>query len=185
MSSEATEQQPAPGKMKALVPLVLAGTASLVIGGALGAYGLAPFLTTPAPAAPRAAVASSDAAGEGDDAGDEFAPEDPQSRKGNTGARTIHMLENLVLNPAQSNGTRFLMVSLAFELKSASASETLTQREAELRDVVLRVLGSKTVDDLARLSARDSLKLELRDSVRTLLPKGTLNRVYLPQYVIQ
>ena len=51
MSSEATEGQPAPGKMKALIPLVLAGVASLVIGGALGAYGLAPFLTMLAPRA--------------------------------------------------------------------------------------------------------------------------------------
>ena len=129
--------------------------------------------------------AAADAADDADAAGDDYALEEPRARNGGSGSRTIHMLENLVLNPAQSNGTRFLMVSIAFELGSASAAEKLTQREAELRDVVLRVLGSKTVDDLARLSARDSLKLELRDSVRTLLPGGTLQRVYLPQYVIQ
>jgi flagellar FliL protein len=184
MSTEATEETPAPGKLKPILLLVVAAVASLALGGALGAFALAPMLGPAAPPAPRAAAVDS-TADEADGAGGEAGASAEPSGKGGSGSRTMHTLDNLVLNPAQSNGTRFVMVSLAFELRSAGASETLNQREAELRDVVLRVLGSKTVDDLARLGARDSLKIELRDSVRTLLPRNTLNRVYLTQFVIQ
>jgi len=184
MSTEATEENAAPGKLKPVLLLMAAAVVSLVLGGALGAYGLAPLLG-PAPAAPRASAMSDSTAEEEGAGGDEHEGSEARSGKGGAGSGTIHMLENLVLNPAQSNGTRFLMVSLAFDLRNASASDVLSQREAELRDVVLRVLGSKTVDDLARLGARDSLKVELRDSVRTLLPRNSLNRVYLTQFVIQ
>ena len=96
------------------------------------------------------------------------------------------MIENLVLNPAGSNGTRFLMAAVAAEVKDEKIDEEMGQRDAELRDAVLRILGERTVDQLAEMSLRDALKNELVDSLNARLKSKTaVKRVYFPQFVIQ
>lgn len=105
------------------------------------------------------------------------------------GASNLHLIDNLVLNPAGSGGTRFLMVAAAIEFKEAALVEAFKARDAEVRDIVLRVMGAKTVDQLSDMAMRDSLRKELGDSLSGLVPKAqrkqAIRRVYFPQFVIQ
>jgi flagellar FliL protein len=123
--------------------------------------------------------------------GDHAAAEgDPAAKEGEGGGTSnLHLIDNLVLNPAGSGGTRFLMVAAAIELKDAPLVEALKARDAEVRDIVLRVMGAKTVDQLSDMAIRDSLRKELGDSLTGLLPKAqrkqAIRRVYFPQFVIQ
>jgi flagellar FliL protein len=102
-----------------------------------------------------------------------------------TGPAIIHQVDNLVMNPAGSNGTRFLMLTVAFDVKDESVSTQMQTRDAEIRDAVLGVLGTKTVEELADVSQRDSLKAQMLAAVAKLFPAGAIKRVYLPQFVIQ
>ncbi len=90
-----------------------------------------------------------------------------------------------MLNPAESGGTRFLLLTISFELKNAELAETMKARDAELRDAVLASLGGKSVEQLAEMSAREALKEELRDVAARLFRAGAVKRVYFPQFVIQ
>lgn len=105
------------------------------------------------------------------------------------GASNLHLIDNLVLNPAGSGGTRFLMVAAAIEFKEAALVDAFKARDAEVRDIVLRVMGAKTVDQLSDMGMRDSLRKELGDSLSGLVPKAqrkqAIRRVYFPQFVIQ
>lgn len=112
------------------------------------------------------------------------APEEPERADSDAG-RAMHLVQDLVVNPAQSRGTRFLVVSVAFEVDDAEAAARLSARDAELRDVLLDVLGNKTVEELADVSRRESLKEELRAAAQTLLAGGQVHRIYLPLFVIQ
>jgi flagellar protein FliL len=56
-------------------------------------------------------------------------------------AAAVHLLENLVLNPAGSGGSRFLLLSVAIEVGKAKAAESFKNRDAELRDIILTSLG--------------------------------------------
>ena len=55
----------------------------------------------------------------------------------------------------------------------------------ELRDAVLVTLGGKTVEQLADMTARDSLRVELRTATAKALHTRGVKRVYFPQFVIQ
>jgi flagellar FliL protein len=175
MSEDATPKQEAtapaaPKGGKKLLIIALAG--SLVVGGALGAFVTGPLFARQRGyvVAPDSAVA--DSAGEhGDEAAATNAP--------------VHPLDNLVLNPAGSNGTRFLMVNVAIEVKDDKIAQEISARDAEARDAVLRVLGGKTVEELSDVSRRDALKEELQQALNTLFPKGAIRRLYFPQFVIQ
>lgn len=173
MAKENEQAGSAPGgKKKTTLLLAVGAVVLLIVGGGVGAVALAPMLR------PAASAEPGKEAGEHEDAG-KAAPEGEKH-----GPAVIHTLENLVLNPAQTQGTRFLMVTLALEVKDEGVAAQLVARDAELRDVVLRVLGAHTVEQLADLKTREVLRTVLRDSVRTLVPRG-VNRIYFPQFVIQ
>jgi flagellar protein FliL len=169
-----TEDAPKKPGMMILIGCLVGG---LVIGGAGGAFALGPVLAKKF-AAPKATTEAGS---------DEKSDEDHGGAKGEKKAgNVVHMMENLVLNPAGSNGTRFLMAAIAAEVKDEKVNEEMSGRDAELRDVVLRILGDHTVDQLAEMSIRETLKKTVTDSLNArLASKTAIKRVYFPQFVIQ
>lgn len=150
------------------------------MGGAGGAFFVGPALAKGI--APAPAHAGADAA---DAEQEEPAERSTKKKDGEGPAKNVHTLDNLVLNPAGSNGTRFLLLTIALEVKNEAVLEEMKSRDAELRDAVLATLGSKSVEQLAELSAREALKGELRDVSAKLFKPGAVKRVYFPQFVIQ
>lgn len=179
MADEANTTDEAPASSKPSMMIAIAALlGGLVIGGLGGSFALGPMLAKKL-AAPKSAEAATTEEKSGDD---EHKSADGEKKA----AATVHMMENLVLNPAGSNGTRFLMAAVAAEVKDEKVKEEMAGRDAELRDAVLRILGERTVDQLAEMSLRDVLKKELVDSLNSRLKsKNAIKRVYFPQFVIQ
>lgn len=173
-----TEAAPKRGGKKMIVAVVL--VVGALAGGGAGAFFAGPLLADmilgPADAAGAAHADSTDAA---------HGEEDDGHGGGHAAGAANYLVENLVLNPAGSNGTRFLMASVALDLAEAEASGQLESRDAQVRDALLTVLGHKTVEELTDVTARDSLKVELKSAVAELFPEGTVTGIYLPQFVIQ
>ncbi|GJG86601.1 hypothetical protein tb265_17820 [Gemmatimonadetes bacterium T265] len=191
----AAEPAPSAGGPKPL-PVILAVVAGLALGGGAGAFGVGPALAsgiTPSVAAAQVkhhAAKSADAEADGGDADGDAAADDEgdggEKKGGKEGAAaSVYTIDNLVLNPAGSGGTRFLLLSIAFEMKDAAALESIKSRDAELRDAILVTLGGKTVEQLSEMTARDSLKAELRAATAKALHTRGVRRVYFPQFVIQ
>lgn len=195
---------PAAPKSARTVPLalLLAVVLGLAVGGGAGTFAVGPLLAAGiAPAVQanaRAASAHKPKAGhadaaEGDStaddeagADDEDAPAAEGGHEGKEGAGTsVYTLDNLVLNPAESGGTRFLLLSISFQVKDAATLEAMKARDAELRDAVLVTVGNRTVEQLAQVGVRDSLKTELQAAAKKLFHKSVVKRVYFPQFVIQ
>lgn len=153
------------------LPIIIA--AGLVIGGAAGALVLGPRMARARTAAKETAGAkTADSAAAAEHAG--TAADAP-----------VHLIDNIVLNPAGSGGTRFLLASVGLQMASAAANEIVTKREVETRDVVLAVLGSKHVEDLAEITNRERIKGELKVALDSLFGAGVVRRIYFPQFVIQ
>jgi flagellar protein FliL len=127
-------------------------------------------------------------ADEGED-GDGEAHADGEAKGGEHGPPTappLYTISDLVLNPAGSGGTRFLMLSVAFDMKDSTGVEALKQRDAEIKDAVLALVGAKTVEQLAEVSAREPLKAEIKTLVGKITKKPkAIKRVSFPQFVIQ
>lgn len=172
------------------VVLIGALIGSLVIGGAAGVFAVGPivakksgYVVVP--------VAHDSAAAQGDEAsgGGEHAPagEHSAGKEGEGGGSSnMHLIDNLVLNPAGTGGSRFLMLSTAIEFAESSQVEEMKTRDAEVRDIVLRVMGSRTIEQLSEMSNREIIKRELADSLGLLFKKKkAIRRIYFPQFVIQ
>lgn len=149
----------------------------LVVGGLCVGVG-AGFLVGPRVAAMRSAPHP--AAAEGEAAAEESGGEEGESKPDR-----YYRLENLVVNPSGSLGSRFLLVTVVFDIPKAEQRARLETRDAEVRDRITSTIASLTLEALGAPRARDSLKVLLAAAVAPLLDAGTAVRVFFPQYVIQ
>lgn len=167
MATQAIEQGTPAGEAVAPAPqkkgrgVLILAIAGIAAGAAAGLFGVGPLLAKRRSAAPPAPKAEA------------------------VVASVTHAIENLVLNPAGSNGTRFLMVTASFELKDGGAETFMKEHEAEVRDRILALLGEKTVDELSDISQRDKIKKEVLDVVSPLFPPKSVYKVFFSQFVIQ
>lgn len=179
MAEEKTEEpaaptEPAPkGGMAKMLPLLGGVIGGLFLGGILGFTVLGPKLAHKAPAA----AAATDSAKAGEKSGAE-------AKKGEA-APSIYQLDNLVMNPASSGGAHFLLMSVALQVKDPGTLETMKGRDAELRDSILRLFSSKNIDQITASNARDALSVELLAVLDKMFGKGTVSKIYFPQFVIQ
>jgi flagellar FliL protein len=97
----------------------------------------------------------------------------------------IVSFDNLIVNPAGSQGTRFLMSSVALEVDGADAEKRLRDHEIEIRDLITSILESQSMQTLTSPGARDSVKNRVSAAVQPFAGKAAGLRVYLPQFVIQ
>lgn len=179
--AEETETEVAPkrgGKKMILAVVLVVGA---LVGGGAGAFFAGPLLADMILGPTDASAAETHA----DSTAAEHEEEDGGHGGGHSAGAANYLVENLVLNPAQSNGTRFLMASVSLDLATVEAAAEAEARDAQVRDALLTVLGHKTVDELTNIAARDSLKVELQAAVAELFPEGTVTAIYLPQFVIQ
>jgi flagellar FliL protein len=186
MSSD-TSSADAPAKPK--IPLVIGMVAvGLLLGVGSGALFVGPTLAKKmgkVAVPPPAHGDSTEEHGDGGE-GEEHAEEKGKEGKEGEGAATaVHLIENLVLNPAGSGGSRFLLFSVAIELPNATVGDTFKNRDAELRDIILTALGTKPVESLTDIAAREGFKKELEQAIRDRFGKKSVRRLYFPQFVVQ
>jgi flagellar FliL protein len=156
------------------------GAPFLIIGVAAGALALGAvvglFVVSPRIVAARAEHTASHEVAASD--------EGKEGKGGHDSKVAVYRIENVIVNPAGSQGTRFLMASVAFELADPKVESRLRERDAQLRDAVTGLLESQTLEMLTRPGARDTLRRRLGGVVAPFTG-GTPVQVYLPQLVIQ
>lgn len=173
-TEQAAAAPAAKGGIAKLLPLIGGIVGGLALGGVLGFTLLGPKLShknaPPAAAADSAKPASKEGG--------------PEAKKGDA-PPAIYQIDNLVMNPAGSGGSHFLLMSVALQLKDASSLETIKGRDAELRDAILRLFSRKTSDQISDISARDQFGVELMGVLDKMFGAGTVAKIYFPQFVVQ
>jgi len=102
-----------------------------------------------------------------------------------TGVGTITPIEDIVVNPAGTGGTRYLCTTVALESIEPAVADEVAEREPQIRDALIEILSKRTVEDLTILSAREELRTEIEIAVNGLLVSGEVVGVYLSNFVLQ
>lgn len=166
---EEMEDEETGGRRGGTILVALVALAGLAGGGFAGASMLGPNL---APVLAERAMKPKAEGGKGGGHGKEA-------------ATSLHMIDNLVVNPAASGGTRFLLVSIAVDTHEADMADVVASHDVELRDALIVVLGSKTVDELTDVTLRPAITKEIFEAVEKITGHGVVARIYIPQFVIQ
>lgn len=106
--------------------------------------------------------------------------------EGNTSlGENIFNLEDIIVNPAETNGKTLLLASLGFDLKTPEAKKTMEEKVIIVKDAVITLLSSKTVPQLSNTAYRDSIKSEMISDLTKKLPEVKINNIYFSKFIIQ
>ena len=97
----------------------------------------------------------------------------------------VYQIEDIIVNPAGTQGRRFLVVSLGFEVSEKKVLVALAERETQIRDAMITLLSSKNLEYLADVMNREPLREEIRSAANRFIDKGEVIRVYFIGYVLQ
>jgi len=176
---ESEEEAPKKGR---LIPILM-----IVIGLAGGAAAGLLFVGPTVFGGPaEAAAESSDEEASDDHSAPSEGQEGDESESGAAPADgNLHTIANIIVNPAGSGGNRFLLVDLSLALSDDAEATELEARDVELRDALLALFGSQTVQQLTDIAQREVLKTDIRSLITGLLSHGEVEGIYFPRFVIQ
>ncbi len=90
-----------------------------------------------------------------------------------------------IVNLAEVNAERYLKVNPVFEVDNEDVVEEINQKLPEIKDILITIFSSKTLDDVMPLAGKDRIKQEIMDKVNEVLTKGKIIGVYFSDFVIQ
>ena len=97
----------------------------------------------------------------------------------------VFVVNDLIVNPAGTNGTRFLLTTIGVEVSTPEAKAELEKKELQVRDILNSILTSKGLDSLVDVGHRESLRREIFERVRKLLTTGKPEQVYFSKFIVQ
>ncbi len=97
----------------------------------------------------------------------------------------LYSMKDIIVNPAGTNGSRYLLVDLGIDFPSAEKLEEFKTKEILAKDVVISALSSKTLPQLNSIAYKDSLKSELLVKLEKDISKMEINSVYFSRFIIQ
>ena len=97
----------------------------------------------------------------------------------------IHSLGNFVVNLVDPGNVRYVNTRIELEVEDAEFLPQILKRDAQLKDSVISLLGSRTYEELTGLDGKTRLREELTARFNRLLPEGQVARIYFTEFVIQ
>ena len=102
-----------------------------------------------------------------------------------TSGGVYYQIENIIINPAQSNGERYLILSLTVELDDGSALGTLERKNAEVQDRINTTVSNFNSRELSKLEYRDTVKKQLGIVINEVIGKKSVRNLFFTKYVLQ
>lgn len=97
----------------------------------------------------------------------------------------VYVVEDLIINPAGTDGKRLLLSSIGFDLLTEQNQKELKEKEVLVKDAIISVLSSKDLTHLSDALYRDTLRLEISKRINQLMPQVKINNVYFSKYILQ
>lgn len=91
----------------------------------------------------------------------------------------------LVVNPANTNGKRYLLVEISVELDDKEHISKLDNNKMKLKQEVIETLSKRTIPELVKVEERDSLRYELIDVINSVIEVRSVRNLYFTKYVMQ
>lgn len=99
-------------------------------------------------------------------------------------ASNMYPLEPFIVNIYDGQELRYLKVKVEMEMAGAVKGD-LDARLAPIRDAILVLLSSKTLQDVQDLQGKNQLKEEILIAVNKIITPAKIARIYFTDFVVQ
>ena len=97
----------------------------------------------------------------------------------------IYLVEDVIANPKNTEGRHFVNVSVGLEEGKKNIGDELKNRDPQIRDILIDIFVSRTIQQMDDAADKDSLKSEISRRLNKLLGKGSIRNVYFSNFIIQ
>lgn len=94
-------------------------------------------------------------------------------------------LDTFTVNLLSESGRRYLKVEMNLELSGEELGIELDSKTAVIRDIIIRLLSSKSLEEISTAKGKEKLKEQIVDQLNMRLRDGRVNNVYFTEFVIQ
>jgi len=94
-------------------------------------------------------------------------------------------IDGILVNVAETQGRRFFRTSLSVEMDGTSVEKEAADRLPVLRGKVIDLLSRKSMEQLVEPTARDTLRLELLETLNAEVSTGGFRDIYFTEFLVQ
>lgn len=109
----------------------------------------------------------------------------PKSKPALNDNTFLYQFGDVIVNPAGTEGTRFLRVTIYLELASGEYQKVIEKLKPALQDIAIQILSSKTIPELEDLGSRNKLRNEIVSAMNRLLGREMILKLFFTEFVIQ
>ena len=93
--------------------------------------------------------------------------------------------QEIIVNPAGTNGQRYLLVQLTVELVDKEVQSQIEQNRSKIRNNLIKHLSAKTVPEIQGIKGKENLRLELIKIINETIDSRSVRNLYYSKYVMQ
>lgn len=97
----------------------------------------------------------------------------------------MYPLDGFTVNLLSESGKRYLKVEMNLELDGEELSPELDTKKPVFRDVIIRVLSSKSLEEISTIKGKEKLKEQIVSELNMRLKDGKVKNVYFTDFVVQ
>ena len=105
--------------------------------------------------------------------------------KAGTGSGSGYPLEPFIVNIYDGQEIRYLKLKIEFEMANSEVKAELDGKVAPLRDAILILLTTKTMQEIQDLQGKNTLREQILGAVNKIVPPGKVTKVYFTDFVVQ
>lgn len=98
---------------------------------------------------------------------------------------TVFSLDPFIVNIYDGQELRYLKVKVELEMANAAVKPELEGRLAPIRDAILVVLTTKTLQEVQDVQGKNQLREEILTAISKIVAQGKVTRVYFTDFVVQ
>ena len=97
----------------------------------------------------------------------------------------LYPLDTFTVNLKSDAGRRYLKVTMSLELEGEELSLELDAKSPVLRDRIIRILTSKTLEEISSKKGKQKVSTQVMDTLNAMISDGTIRGIYFTEFVIQ
>jgi len=97
----------------------------------------------------------------------------------------LYPLDTFTVNLKSDAGRRYLKVTMSLELEGEELSLELDAKTAVLRDKIIRILSSKTLEEITSKKGKGKVSSQVMDTLNAMIADGEIKGIYFTEFVIQ
>jgi len=97
----------------------------------------------------------------------------------------LYPLDTFTVNLKSDSGRRYLKVTMSLELEGEELSLELDSKSPVLRDRIIRILTSKSLEEISSKKGKSKIETQIMDTLNAMIRDGQIKGIYFTEFVIQ